>query len=151
MNNKILAICLILVMTSLSLTALAASDSLVTTDSSLTLNGINFNIPDGYTKDMEQTKLDYTVDKYNKASTCILKNGDKMINITVGYVGNGAEITGYDNIYGTNKTISGVSGCLLTDNTKINNNEVAFLHPLRGKSVYISAPDEETLSQVVVE
>ena len=151
MNNKIIAICLILTMTSLSLTAIAASDSLIETDSTLTLNGINFNIPDGYTVDKAQTKLDYTVDKYNKASTCILKNGDKMINITVGYITNGAQITGYDNIYGTNKTISGVHGSLLTDNTKIENKEVALLHPLRGKSVYISAPDEDTLSQVIEE
>ena len=150
MDKKIIAISLMLAVISLSLTALAASDDLLADEDTLTINGIEFNIPDGYTKDMDESKMDYKVDDYNKASTYILKNGDKMINITVGYSTAG-EITEYENIYGTNKTISGVDGSFLTDSSKIDNNEVAFLHALRGKSVYISAPDEETLSQVIVE
>lgn len=151
MNKKIIAICLMLAVVSLSLTALTASDDLLANDETLTINGIEFNIPAGYTKDMDESKMDYVVDDYNKASTYILKNGDKMINITVGYSTTGGEITEYQNIYGTNKTISGVDGSFLTDSSKIDNNEVAFLHALRGKSVYISAPDEATLSQVIVE
>lgn len=150
MDKKLIAICMILAVTSLSLTCLAASESLVVNGDSLTLNGIKFNIPEGYTQDVEATDLDYSVSNTNKASTCILKNGDKKINITVGYVKYG-NITEYENVYGTNKTISGVAGSFLTDNTKIEDNEVAFLHAYKGKSIYISAPDEETISQVVVE
>jgi len=150
MDKKLIAICMILAVTTLSLTCLAASESLVINDNSLTLNDIEFNIPDGYTQDIAATDLDYNVSKTNKASTCILKNGDKKINITVGYVKYG-NITEYENIYGINKTISGVAGSFLTDKSKIDDNEVAFLHACKGKSVYISAPDEETISQVVVE
>ena len=152
-NKKwILMVMAVLVMFSLTL-VVANPDSISIKDDELTLNEIEFNIPDGYTEDTSQRVLDAT--EGNSAfeqsySTCILKNGDKRINLTVKYIDDG-KLTGFTNIYGRNTTLSDVKGCLLEDESKITDNSVAFLYLYDGKGVYISAPDVNTLEQVIAE
>lgn len=152
-NKKwILMVMAILIMCSLTL-VVANPNSISVNEKNLTLNTIEFNIPDGYTEDVSQRVLDDTEGTSTfpqSYSTCILKNGDKRINLTVKYIENG-ELTGFTNIYGRNTTVSGVKGCLLEDDSKITNNSVAFLYLYKGKGVYISAPDINTLEQVIAE
>lgn len=153
LNRKwILLVMAVLVMFSISLVA-ANPNSISINDKDLTLNEVEFNIPDGYTEDVSERILDdeESNDVFEqKYSTCILKNGDNRINITVKYINNG-ELTGFTNIYGRNTTLSNVYGCLLEDESKITDNKVAFLYLLDGKGVYISAPDVATLEKVIEE
>lgn len=154
MFKRKLALILISVLVMFSLTLVAANpNSISIDDKTLTLNEIEFNIPDGYTEDTSQRVLDKSegTSAFEQSySTCILKNGDKKINITVKYLENG-ELTGFTNIYGRNTTLSDVKGCLLEDESKITNNSVAFLYLHDGKGVYISAPDVMTLEKVIAE
>lgn len=154
MLNRKWVLILISILVILSITLVAANpNSISINDKDLTLNEVEFNIPDGYTEDTSQRVLDKSegTSAFEQCySTCILKNGDKKINITVKYLENG-ELTGFTNIYGRNTTLSNVKGCLLEDKSKITDNSVAFLYLYDGKGVYISAPDLVTLEKVIAE
>ncbi len=151
-NKKwVLFVMAVLVVLSMSFVA-ADSNDFFADSTELTLHGVEFNIPAGYEEDVSQRVVEEqeTSIMDQRYSSCIYKNGDKKINITVKYSNEG-KLTGYTNIYGRNTTLSNVYGCLLEDESKITDNSVAFLYLLDGKGVYISAPDVATLEEIIKE
>lgn len=119
-------------------------------DDTLTISDFDFKIPDGYSEDESQRKLDSRVESSSnfQDSTVIFKNNDKKINVTIRSSTDGGELTD-SNVYGTNETIAGIAGSYLTDTSKITDNNVAFLYAKDGKGIYISAPDKQTIEQIL--
>lgn len=118
-------------------------------DNTLTISDFDFKIPDGYSEDESQRNLDSDIGSNHQDSTVIFKNNDKKINITIRSSTDGGTITDFSNTYGTNETIGGIDGSYLTDTSKITDNNVAFLYAKDGKGIYISAPDKETIEEIL--
>lgn len=120
-------------------------------DDTLTISDFDFKIPDGYSEDESQRKLDSRVESSSnfQDSTVIFKNNDKKINVTIRSSTDGGELTDFSNVYGTNETMAGIAGSYLTDTSKITDNNVSFLYAKDGKGVYISAPDKQTIEQIL--
>lgn len=145
--KKILVLALFLVVVVSTVAAISASED-------LTLEGIKFNIPDGYSLIEQETDATEGADTEHTDGTAVdrevtseYKNsaGDKL-NVHVG-VKNNQKIDSI-NPGGEKKTISGKDGFLIKEKDD-GKDKYKFEYLQDGKIVKISAVSEDIISQVI--
>ena len=171
MNYKKIGIILLVLMTltctfgaisaedSVSFSSKSSSSSVQIVNNNLTMNGINFNIPDGYEEveqesdsnsddddyddekkeDIDGTQVDNTVKSE-------FKNSNKEeIKIVIGEKSNNQKIESINPPNAEQKTINDKEGYLINDNGK-----AVFEYIQDGKIVKIEAVNEDVISQIIV-
>ena len=145
--KKILVLALFLVVVVSTVAAISASED-------LTLEGIKFNIPDGYSLMEQETDANEGADTEHMDGTAVDKEvtseyknsaGDKL-NVHVG-VKNNQKIDSI-NPGGEKKTISGKDGFLIKEKDD-GKDKYKFEYLQDGKIVKISAVSEDIISQVI--
>ena len=146
--KKILVLALFLVVVVSTVAAISASED-------LTLEGIKFNIPDGYSLIEQETDATEGADTEHMGGTAVDKEvtseyknsaGDKL-NVHVG-VKNNQKIDSI-NPGGEKKTISGKDGFLIKEKDD-GKDKYKFEYLQDGKIVKISAVSEDIISQAIV-
>lgn len=165
--NKILIVGLILIAMSATFSAIYADDFVSTTSNSmtfnngdLTINDINFKIPDGFQEverdsdsssddgnDVDVEDIDGT--PVDSEMTAEFKNsaGDK-VEVTVGILANDKKIESINPANSEQKTIAGKDGYLIKDMDD-GKEEFKFEYLQDGKLVKIVAPSEDMISQII--
>ena len=124
----------------------ASAIALVSAADTVTINGVDFNVPEGYSYDADLSLAadeDYGV---SPGTIGVLTNGDDQIIILVG---NNTEGSTLDDINTNNlpaKTINGKDGAF-NENA---NGMQSFAYIEDGKIFVIAAPDEATIEQVII-
>lgn len=117
----------------------------------LTLQDIEFNIPDGYKENESARKLAEPADdpKDAKFSVCIFKNGDKELMTKVYFSDdvNFDSLTPNDDGSSVEKTMAGTKGIYFED--KYNDGTPTFEFLKDGKIIEINAPDDDTIESVM--
>ena len=146
--KKILVLALFLVVVVSTVAAISASED-------LTLEGIKFNIPDGYSLIEQETDATEGADTEHMGGTAVDKEvtseyknsaGDKL-NVHVG-VKNNQKIDSI-NPGGEKKTISGKDGFIIKEKDD-GKDKYKFEYLQDGKIVKISAVSEDIISQAIV-
>ena len=169
--KKILIVALILIAFCASFTAISAesksvSGSKLLVDNKLTLNGINFIIPDGYEEtdsdsdnaDMDNTDTDSNMEMdtedidgtaVDNAESSEFKNsaGDK-IEVKVGIKANNEKIQSINPANAEQKTIAGKEGYLIKQ-TKDGKEVLNFEYLQDGKIVKITASNEDIINSLI--
>jgi len=169
--KKILILALILIALCASFTALSAesksvSGSKLLVDNKLTLNGVNFIIPDGYEEtdsdsdnaDMDNTDTDSNMEMgtedidgtaVDNAESSEFKNsaGDK-IEVKVGIKANNEKIQSINPANAEQKTIAGKEGYLIKG-TNDGKDEFKFEYLQDGKIVKITASNEDIINSLI--
>lgn len=138
MNKKILTLLLVIVV--------AATITFVSAADTATVNGIEFNVPDGYSLVTDQ----FTVSAYGQDGDSAMfenANGDGILigvldnkdNLNLGDIDSLSDSSGQY----TNKTIAGKEG-ILTQNEK-----TVFIYLDSDKIVVMSAVDEPTIEAMI--
>ena len=130
-------------------------DSIGLKNGILTINDIDFKIPEGYEEDMDAQMLGEPVrfegmpemeGLFLSSAVYNDTNSSNTITMEVIYFGNGSEITSIGYNDGTNKTINGVEGYM--DNV---DNETLFTYIKDGKIVTVySSTDENIFDKIVM-
>ena len=157
--KKVLIIGLILIALSTSLTAISAEFTVES--NTLTIDGLNFTIPDGYSqveseKDASGVDEDGEVDTedidgtvVDSSTTCDFKNGaGDEITVEVGAKANNEKIESINPANSEQKTIAGKDGYLIKD-TDDGRQEYKFEYLEDGKIVKIVASSEDIIGQVI--
>lgn len=120
MNKKTWLMLGILIVAVATIASISAADVVEGDDNTIKVDGIEFNIPDGYTYD--SAKSDELQKGYNspddKATVAVLMKGESFVWIVVGEDGSDSDYEGYkyDIIDSwTEKTISGKTGLVRTE------------------------------------
>lgn len=144
MNKKILTLLVILAITVGALSVVSAADT-------HEVNGVKFNIPDGYTYDQKINEMAYKEwDSHSPDSMAVFSNGgsdeliyifveDNMKNQTLKDM-----ISDYDQY--PEKTINGKTG-IYNDNA---DGKQSFAYLDGKKAIVIIAPDESVMEQCIV-
>lgn len=154
--KKILILGLILIAASTLVSTISAEDI-----NELTINDIQFKIPDGFTayeNDLESTETDTDdgeVDTEDIDGTVVdskitneYVNGNQKLEITVGILANGQKIESINPAGFEQKTIAGKDGFFKKDiDDGVNQFKFEYLED--GKLVKIQAPSEEMISQII--
>ena len=114
----------------------------------LELQDIDFIIPDGYVENETERLLANDTDDGNKISKCVFQNGDKQIIVKVVF----SDIVYSDDDYtpaeeAEAKNITNQSGYYYVNS----DGESVFDYVKDGKLVEIIAPDEQTISSIIVD
>ena len=149
--KKLLALGLVLVAIVSTMAVISAEN-----DATITLDGIKFNIPEGYNaveqeidegdaddvEDIDGTQVDTeTTAEYQNAA------GDEL-ELKVGARDN-QTIDSISPAGGENKTIAGKEGYLIVDTDDDDNDKYSFEYVEDGKLVRITAVSEDIISQVI--
>lgn len=164
--KKLLIIGLILIAVSTTFTAISAevtstSESKLLVNNNLTLNGIQFIIPDGFEEvetDVDNTELDSdnTLDvedidgtPVDAATSCEFKNSaNEKLEIQVGIKGNNQKIESINPAGYEQKTIAGKEGFLKKDSDD-DKDPFKFQYLEDGKIVKISASSEDIINKLL--
>lgn len=164
--KRLLIIGLILIAVSTSLSAINAevtstSESKLLVNNNLTLNGINFIIPDGFEEvetDVDNTEMDNdkTMDvedidgtAVDAATSCEFKNNaNEKLEIEVGIKGNNQKIESINPAGYEQKTIAGKQGFFKKDSDD-GKGQFKFQYLEDGKIVKISASSEDIINQLL--
>ncbi len=164
--KKLLILGLILIAFSTTLTALSAdekvtSESMTLVNNKLTINDINFNIPDGYEdveSDSDSSGLDENGEKEvedidgtpidSKLSKEFKNSAGEKLEIEVGIKANNEKIDKINLANAEQKTIAGKEGFLVKE-VDDGKNEYKFEYLEDGKLVKIVANSEDVINQVI--
>ena len=153
--KKILSIGLILIAVSCTVAAVSAIDTasgeMSLVNNNLTINGINFNVPDGYEQvdtdddkdDADGEDIDGT--HVDLATSAEFKNGADKLEVEVGIKSNDAKIESINPSEFEPKQIKDKVGFIKNDDGK-----VKFEYLQDGKLVKIEAANEDIINQVIV-
>lgn len=164
--KKLLILGLILIAFSTTLTALSAdekvtSESMTLVNNKLTINDINFNIPDGFEdveSDSDSSGLDEDGEKEvedidgtpidSKLSKEFKNSAGEKLEIEVGIKANNEKIDKINLANAEQKTIAGKEGFLIKE-VDDGKNEYKFEYLEDGKLVKIVANSEDVINQVI--
>lgn len=164
--KKLLILGLILIAFSTTLTALSAdekvtSESMTLVNNKLTINDINFNIPDGFEdveSDSDSSGLDEDGEKEvedidgtpidSKLSKEFKNSAGEKLEIEVGIKANNEKIDKINLANAEQKTIAGKEGFLVKE-VDDGKNEYKFEYLEDGKLVKIVANSEDVINQVI--
>lgn len=135
MNRKILSLLLIMVVAVTTMTVVSAADT-------ITVNDVEFNIPDGYAPNDALQDVPYE-DGGMTGKLSALSRGDDSILIAVVDNTAGATLDNIKNSSYVDKNISGKSGVLMQKE------KVTFSYLDGDKIILLVAPDEATLEKLI--
>lgn len=163
MKRKVIMILAILLAIGMTLTAVSAEDSWSFNFSSeensdggsinfengkLTIQGIEFTIPDGYEMDESSKKVAEDAEDFDaKYSACKFTKGDDEIVVNVFFTDGDFENLSANNADQVEKTLNDIKG--LYEENKYGDNTPTFTYIEDGKVVKINAPNDEIIESVM--
>lgn len=139
MNRKLLTLLLIMVVAAATITVASAAET-------VTVNGLEFNVPDGFKTPQELGQMDYVA--YNGEGKIAFLDSDDGSSILIGVLDNKGGVSS-DDIKNSNssyqdKTIAGKDG-IIADNGKT----LSFIYIENDKLMTIYAPTEALLEETL--
>lgn len=139
MNRKLLTLLLIMVVAAATITVVSAAET-------VTVNGVEFNVPDGFKSQPESDQMSYVA--YNGEGKIAFLDSDNGTAVILGVLDNNGGVS-LDDIKNSNssyidKTIAGKDG-IIADNGKT----LSFIYIENDKLMTIYAPTESLLEETI--